>query len=104
MYILICIYIHPYRFCHLQKPDMDKFELMEFQYKLLSLTEMLYTFDLGDEIGRGNLQKLLAYLLKTFRLDEKVIEMIVRCTENLITDQNARIQVSIILKFNLEKK
>lgn len=80
---------------------MDKFEVMEFQYKLLSLTEMLYTFDLGDEIGRGNLQKLLAYLLKTFRLDEKVIEMIVRCTENLITDQNARIQVSITFIFNL---
>uniref|UniRef100_A0A0K8V8N4 Condensin complex subunit 3 n=2 Tax=Bactrocera latifrons TaxID=174628 RepID=A0A0K8V8N4_BACLA len=85
-----CTYVE--KFCHQQKPDMDKFELMEFQYKLLSLTEMLYTFDLGDEIGRGNLQKLLAYLLKTFRLDEKVIEMIVRCTENLITDQNARIQ------------
>ncbi|XP_014086147.2 condensin complex subunit 3 [Bactrocera oleae] len=85
-----CTYVE--KFCHLQKPDMDKFEVMEFQYKLLSLTEMLYTFDLGDEIGRGNLQKLLAYLLKTFRLDEKVIEMIVRCTENLITDQNARIQ------------
>ncbi|XP_011181583.2 condensin complex subunit 3 isoform X2 [Zeugodacus cucurbitae] len=85
-----CTYVE--NFCHLQKADMDKFELMEFQYKLLSLTEMLYTFDLGDEIGRGNLQKLLAYLLKTFRLDEKVIEMIVRCTENLITDQNARIQ------------
>ncbi|XP_053966017.1 condensin complex subunit 3 [Anastrepha ludens] len=88
-----CIYVE--KFCQLQKPDMDKFELMEFQYKLLSLMEILYTFDLGDEIGRGNLQKLLAYLLKTFRLDEKVIEVIVRCAENLITDQNARIQLFV---------
>uniref|UniRef100_W8B3V5 Condensin complex subunit 3 n=1 Tax=Ceratitis capitata TaxID=7213 RepID=W8B3V5_CERCA len=85
-----CTYVEKY--CHSQKPDMDKFELMEFQYKLLSLMEILYTFDLGDEIGRGNLQKLLAYLLKTFRLEEKVIEVIVRCAENLITDQNTRIQ------------
>ncbi|XP_036332520.1 condensin complex subunit 3 [Rhagoletis pomonella] len=88
-----CTYVEKY--CQSQKPDMDKFELMEFQYKLLSLMEILYTFDLGDEIGRGNLQKLLSYLLKTFRLDEKVIEVVVRCAENLISDQNARIQLFV---------
>uniref|UniRef100_A0A1A9WQH7 Nuclear condensin complex subunit 3 C-terminal domain-containing protein n=1 Tax=Glossina brevipalpis TaxID=37001 RepID=A0A1A9WQH7_9MUSC len=85
-----CAYVETY--CQMQKEEMDKFELMEFQYTLLSLVEILYSFDMGDEVGRGNLQKLLAKLLTDFSLNEKVIEVIVRCAENLLTDQNARHQ------------
>uniref|UniRef100_A0A1B0GBP7 Nuclear condensin complex subunit 3 C-terminal domain-containing protein n=1 Tax=Glossina morsitans morsitans TaxID=37546 RepID=A0A1B0GBP7_GLOMM len=85
-----CAYVETY--CQTQKDEMDKFELMEFQYKLLSLVEILYSFDLGDEIGRGNLQKLLAKLVTNFNLNEKVIEVMIRCSENLLTDQNARHQ------------
>uniref|UniRef100_A0A1A9Z578 Nuclear condensin complex subunit 3 C-terminal domain-containing protein n=1 Tax=Glossina pallidipes TaxID=7398 RepID=A0A1A9Z578_GLOPL len=85
-----CAYVENY--CQTQKDEMDKFELMEFQYKLLSLVEILYSFDLGDEIGRGNLQKLLAKLVTNFNLNEKVIEVMIRCSENLLTDQNARHQ------------
>ncbi|KAM7341580.1 chromosome associated protein G [Cochliomyia hominivorax] len=85
-----CDYIESY--CKSRKTEMDKFEAMEFQYILLSLMEILYTFDLGDEIGRGNLQKLLHHLLKSCTLDEKVIEVIVKCSENLITEQDTRHQ------------
>ncbi|KAL9918081.1 condensin complex subunit 3-like [Glossina fuscipes fuscipes] len=87
---IFCAYVETY--CQMQKDEMDKFELMEFQYKLLSLVEILYSFDLGDEIGRGNLQKLLAKLVTNFNLNEKVIEVMIRCSENLLTDQNARHQ------------
>ena len=88
-----CGYVQ--HFCRLQKSEMDKFEMMEFQYTLLSLVEILYGYDLGDEIGRGNLQKLLHYLLKDCILEEKVIEKLVRCVENLITDQGARMLVRL---------
>lgn len=91
---IFCSYVESY--CQTRKAEMDKFEAMEFQYILLSLMEILYTFDLGDEIGRGNLQKLLQHLLKNCALDEKVIEVIVKCAENLITDQNTRHQVRMI--------
>ncbi|KAI8114901.1 hypothetical protein FF38_05342 [Lucilia cuprina] len=87
---IFCSYVEFY--CKTRKTDMDKFEAMEFQYILLSLMEILYNYDLGDEIGRGNLQKLLHHLLKNCALDEKVIEIIVKCSENLITDQNTRHQ------------
>lgn len=93
-----CAYVETY--CQTQKDEMDKFELMEFQYKLLSLVEILYSFDLGDEIGRGNLQKLLAKLVTNFNLNEKVIEVMIRCSENLLTDQNARHQVHIVKSYN----
>lgn len=89
---VFCSYVEAY--CLSRKREMDKFEAMEFQYILLSLMEILYTFDLGDEIGRGNLQNLLENLLKNFSLDEKVVEVIVKCAENLITNQDARHQVS----------
>lgn len=93
---IFCNYVESY--CQTRKSEMDKFEAMEFQYILLSLMEILYTFDLGDEIGRGNLQKLLNHLLRNFTLDEKVIEVIVKCSENLITDQNIRHQVCTLKK------
>ena len=86
-----CAYIESY--CQSRKTEMDKFEAMEFQYILLSLLEILYLYDLGDEIGRTNLHNLLLYLLKNCILDEKVVEVIIKCSENLITDQNTRHQV-----------
>ncbi|XP_075166347.1 chromosome associated protein G [Haematobia irritans] len=85
---VFCSYVED--FCQSHKREMDKFEAMEFQYILLSLMEILHAYDLGDEIGRGNLQKLLECLLKNYNLDEKVIEVIVKCAENLITNQDRR--------------
>ena len=86
-----CAYVESY--CQSRKTEMDKFEAMEFQYILLSLLEILYLYDLGDEIGRSNLRNLLLHLLKNCTLDEKVVEVIIKCSENLITDQNTRHQV-----------
>lgn len=94
---IFCAYVESY--CQTRKTDMDKFEAMEFQYILLSLMEILYTFDLGDEIGRGNLKNLLHHLLKNCALDEKVIEVIVKCSENLISDQDTRHQVRMKFVF-----
>lgn len=73
---------------------MDKFEKIEFQYILLGLMEILYTFDLGDEIGRDNLKRLLATLIKNIDVEEKVVQIIVQCTENLFTDTSVRFQVA----------
>ncbi|XP_058983219.1 condensin complex subunit 3 isoform X2 [Musca domestica] len=87
---VFCSYIDAY--CRTRKREMDKFEAMEFQYILLSLMEILHMFDLGDEIGRGNLQNLLENLLKNYSLDEKVVEIIVKCAENLMTNQDTRHQ------------
>ncbi|XP_059225519.1 condensin complex subunit 3 [Stomoxys calcitrans] len=87
---VFCSFVDGYCLSH--KREMDKFESMEFQYILLSLMELLYTYDLGDEIGRGHLQNLLENLLKNYALDEKVIEVIVKCAENLITNQETRHQ------------
>uniref|UniRef100_A0A1A9WZL3 Nuclear condensin complex subunit 3 C-terminal domain-containing protein n=1 Tax=Glossina brevipalpis TaxID=37001 RepID=A0A1A9WZL3_9MUSC len=84
-----CAYVEAY--CQTQK-DMNVPEFMEFQYTLLSLVEILYSFDLGDEVGRGILQKLLAKIVTNLNLNEKIVEAIVRCAENLLTDQNARHQ------------
>lgn len=88
---IFCAYVESY--CQSRKTEMDKFEAMEFQYILLSLLEILHLYDLGDEIGRSNLQNLLLHLLKNYTLDEKVVEVIIKCSENLITDQNSRHQV-----------
>lgn len=87
---VFCAYVET--FYQKRKPLMDKFEAMEFQFVLLSLIEILHTYDLGDEIGRGKLQDLMLFLLKNCILDEKVIEVLVKCSENLITDQNLRHQ------------
>ncbi|XP_055374016.1 condensin complex subunit 3 isoform X2 [Condylostylus longicornis] len=87
-----CLYI--LKFCELRKlsNDDDKWRKMENQYILLGLMEIVYTFDLGDEIGRENLKQLLGTLLKNHDINGKVVEMVVRCAENLITNQEDRLQ------------
>ncbi|CAD7077192.1 unnamed protein product [Hermetia illucens] len=85
-----CNYVQKY--CESSKSDMDKWQKMEYQYILLTLMEIVYTFDLGDEIGRDNLKILLETLLKNFDIEEQTIKVIVQCTENLITKQEDRLQ------------
>lgn len=87
---VFCEYVK--KFCQFQKPDMDKFAQIEFQCMLLSLVEMLQTYDLGDEIGRENLKELITHLLKECLLDHKIVEVLVRCMEQLVSDVNARMQ------------
>ncbi|KMY93398.1 condensin complex subunit 3 [Drosophila simulans] len=96
---VFCTYMD--KFCQFQKPDMDKFAQVEFQNMLLSLVEILETYDLGDEIGRGNMRLLITNLLKDCLLDHKIVRVLVRCMEQLITDTNDRIQYFIEIIYEL---
>lgn len=90
-----------YRFCQFQKPDMDKFAQIEFQCMLLSLVEMLQSYDLGDEIGRANLKALITHLLRECLLDHKIIEILVRCMEQLVSDIPERMQFFIKIIYEI---
>ncbi|XP_017077993.1 condensin complex subunit 3 [Drosophila eugracilis] len=96
---VFCKYME--KFCQFQKPDMDKFAQVEFQNMLLSLVEILESYDLGDEIGRGNMRLLIANLLKDCLLDHKIVSVLVRCMEQLITDVNDRMQFFIEIIYEL---
>ncbi|XP_017125626.2 condensin complex subunit 3 isoform X1 [Drosophila elegans] len=96
---VFCNYVD--KFCQFQKPDMDKFAQVEFQNMLLSLVEILQSYDLGDEIGRGNMRQLIAALLKDCLLDHKIVCVLVRCMEQLITDLNDRMQFFIEIIYEL---
>ncbi|XP_043642298.1 condensin complex subunit 3 [Drosophila teissieri] len=96
---VFCTYME--KFCQFQKPDMDKFAQVEFQNMLLSLVEILESYDLGDEIGRGNMRLLISNLLKDCLLDHKIVRVLVRCMEQLITDMNDRMQFFIEIVYEL---
>ncbi|KAH8279370.1 hypothetical protein KR026_008207 [Drosophila bipectinata] len=96
---VFCTYVE--KFCQFQKPDMDKFAQVEFQNMLLSLVEILQSYDLGDEIGRENLRKLIQTLLKDCLLDHKIVAVLVRCMEQLETDMNDRMQFFIEIIYDL---
>ncbi|XP_062133815.1 condensin complex subunit 3 [Drosophila sulfurigaster albostrigata] len=96
---VFCDYIK--KFCQFQKPEMDKFAQIEFQCMLLSLVEMLQTYDLGDEIGRGNMKELITHLLKECLLDHKIIAGLVRCMELLESDVSARMQFFINIIYEI---
>lgn len=88
-----CAYIEMY--CQSVKTNMDKWEKMEYQYVLQTLAEILYMFDLGDEVGRGRLAELIESLLRNYDVGERVIVILVRCTENLIENHEKRSQIFI---------
>jgi len=80
---------------------MDKFEQIEFQCMLLSLVEILQTYDLGDEIGRENFKGLISHLLKECLLDHKIVCVLVRCMEQLVSDVSARLQYFIEIIYEI---
>lgn len=80
---------------------MDKFAQIEFQCMLLSLVEMLQSYDLGDEIGRANLKALITHLLRECLLDHKIIEILVRCMEQLVSDIPERMQFFIKIIYEI---
>lgn len=80
------------RYCEEQsRGEMDKWKKLEHQYVLLTLIEILLTFDLSDEIGRGNLRKLLEMILIKESLENTNISTICRCLEILIPSQDERL-------------
>lgn len=70
---------------------MDKWKKLEHQYILLTLIEILLTFDLSDEIGRGNLRTLLTTILTKEAIESTTISTIARCLETLIPSQDERL-------------
>lgn len=75
--------------------DSDSWNAQENQYKLHILIEILMKFDLGDEIGRQNLNSFVSKVLSTQILGESVVQKLVHCVENLIPDTSARLQYFI---------
>lgn len=75
--------------------DSESWNAQENQYKLHILIEILMKFDLGDEIGRQNLNSFVSKVLSTQILGENVVQKLVHCVENLIPDSNTRLQYFI---------
>ncbi|XP_030558597.1 condensin complex subunit 3 [Drosophila novamexicana] len=96
---VFCDYVK--KFCQFQKPDMDKFAQIEFQSMMLSLVEILQTYDLGDEIGRANLKELITHLLRECLLDHKIVAVLVRCAEQLVSDVATRMQYFIEIIYEI---
>ncbi|XP_034476603.1 condensin complex subunit 3-like isoform X1 [Drosophila innubila] len=96
---VFCDYVK--KFCQFQKPEMDNFAQIEFQCMLLSLVEILQTYDLGDEVGRENLKELISHLLKECLLDHKIVCVLVRCMEQLVSDVSARLQYFIEIIYEI---
>lgn len=89
---VFCKYVEA--FCNSKDSEMDKFQQLQFQYIQFALIEILYMYDLGDEVGRDNVQKLLKHLLRNCPINKESIEVIIKCMENIITDLQVRHQVS----------
>lgn len=75
--------------------DSESWNAQENEYKLHILIEILMKFDLGDEVGRQNLNTFIKDVLYTQILGENVVQKLVNCVENLIPDSNARQQYFI---------
>ncbi|KAL5286601.1 NCAPG family protein [Megaselia abdita] len=75
-----------------QKTEMDKFEKMEFNYKLVSLFEIVLSMDFGDEFGKNQLMQLIRELINSFDLDENMVKIIVSCSEKCIEDPDKRLE------------
>lgn len=86
----MCSYIT--EFYKTQKTEMDKFEKMEFNYKLVSLFEIVLSMDFGDEYGKQQLMQLISDLINSFDLDENMVRIAVLCSERCIEDANRRLE------------
>lgn len=75
--------------------DPESWELQDNQYKLHLLIEILLKFDLGDEIGRQNLNAFVSKVLSSQLLGENIIKKLVHCVESLIPGLDARLQYFI---------
>lgn len=80
---------------------MDKWQKLEHQYILLTLIEMLITYDLSDEFGRTNLKEFLSDILLSQDLEEPTVNRIIKCNEILIPDQDERLQFIVDIVRNI---
>lgn len=71
--------------------EMDFWALLEQKHIFRILVEILLTFDLGDEVGRKTLEHSITTLLTTQKLDEPVIQQVMKCTETLKPNTEQRL-------------
>lgn len=86
----MCSYI--FSFYSSQKIEMDKFEKMEFNYKLVSLFEIVLSMDFGDEFGKQQLMQVISDMVHSFDLDENMVQIAVSCSEKCIEDPDKRLE------------
>lgn len=81
--------------------DTESWNAQENEYKLHILIEILMRFDLGDEIGRQNLNTFIIKVLTTQILGENAVQKLVSCVESLIPESNGRLQYFIDIIRNI---
>ncbi|KAL1400840.1 hypothetical protein pipiens_007103 [Culex pipiens pipiens] len=64
----------------------DKLQKMYFQSMMQVLLEIVASYDLGDEVGRENLKKVLAEMLACVDLGEGNVKTIMAIFERLVGD------------------
>lgn len=72
---------------------MDKWQKLEHHFVLLTLCEIINTFDLSDELGRCNMRRLLCDILALEEFDETIVAKIVLCLERVVPDTDQRLQL-----------
>ncbi|GAB0100375.1 Condensin complex subunit 3 [Sergentomyia squamirostris] len=90
---IFCQYVE--KFCDSIHFEPDKWQQMKNQHTLLSLLQIVAMYDLGDEVGRDNLKKLLRSLLTKYDLNEMNISVIVRIMEQIYPVAEDRLQVMV---------
>ncbi|KAL1401585.1 hypothetical protein pipiens_006492 [Culex pipiens pipiens] len=91
----LCNYIRPLEY----DPSMttDKLQKMYFQSMMQMLLEIVASYDLGDEVGRENLKKVLAEKLACGDLGEGNVKTIMAIFERLVDDVEERFRFCVDL-------
>lgn len=87
-----CRYMNKY-FEMTNAEQMDKWQKLEHHYVLLTLCEIIGTYDMSDELGRCNLKSLLCAMLAREEFDETIVAKIVLCLERVVPDADERLQL-----------
>lgn len=87
-----CVYIARY-FEFVNVNAMDKWQRLEHHYVLLTLCEIIDTFDMSDELGRNRLQQVICEMLSREQLDEAMVAKAVHCLDRIVPDVNDRLQL-----------
>ncbi|KAL1403021.1 hypothetical protein pipiens_000930, partial [Culex pipiens pipiens] len=75
----------------------DKLQKMYFQSMMQMLLEIVASYDLGDEVGRENLKKVLAEKLACGDLGEGNVKTIMAIFERLVNDVEERFRLCVDL-------
>lgn len=76
----------------IDREQKNQWITQESRYKALILMDILLVLDVGDEIGRKKLKSLVRQIMSKRSLQEEIIRKLVLSIENVIRDQNERLQ------------